>query len=50
MTPVRVQVLFFGLLRDLMGVSQESLDLGMLRPEGIGCATFSRTTPIAIRA
>lgn len=28
MTPVRVQVLFFGLLRDLMGTSQESLDLG----------------------
>ena len=28
MTPVRVQVLFFGLLRDLMGKSQESLDLG----------------------
>ncbi len=28
MTPVRVQVLFFGLLRDLMGKSQEYLDLG----------------------
>ena len=28
MLTVRVQVLFFGLLRDLMGKSQESLDLG----------------------
>ncbi|MBY0505278.1 MAG: molybdenum cofactor biosynthesis protein MoaE [Bryobacteraceae bacterium] len=28
MSTVRVQVLFFGLLRDLMGTSRESLDLG----------------------